>query len=80
MEGKWSGVMVILLLIALSASPALAETRFVFANESPYDAMDPHAAFDVGRVAVRVNLYTTAFTAGSTTRLCSSPGWPRATP
>ena len=31
--------------------------RFVFANESPYDTMDPHAAFDVGRVAVRLNLY-----------------------
>src|SRR4029453_19342939 len=28
-----------------------------FANESPYDTMDPHAAFDVGRVAVRLNLY-----------------------
>ena len=48
MKGKWSGVMVVLPLIALSASPALAETRFVFANESPYDTMDPHAAFDVG--------------------------------
>ena len=29
----------------------------MFANESPYDTMDPHAAFDVGRVAVRLNLY-----------------------
>src|SRR5207237_10286565 len=27
------------------------------ANESPYDAMDPHSAVDVGRVAVRRNLY-----------------------
>jgi peptide/nickel transport system substrate-binding protein len=26
-------------------------------NESNYDTMDPHAAFDVGRVAVRLNLY-----------------------
>jgi peptide/nickel transport system substrate-binding protein len=43
-------------LAALSA-PAGAETRFVFANESPYDTLDPHAAFDVGRVAVRLNLY-----------------------
>ena len=29
----------------------------MFANESPYDTLDPHAAFDVGRVAVRLNLY-----------------------
>src|SRR6185436_4397601 len=39
------------------ALPADAQIRFVFANESPYDTMDPHAAFDVGRVAVRLNLY-----------------------
>jgi peptide/nickel transport system substrate-binding protein len=38
-------------------TPAQAETRFVFANESNYDTMDPHVAFDVGRVAVRLNLY-----------------------
>jgi peptide/nickel transport system substrate-binding protein len=38
--------------------PALAgESRFVFANESDYDTVDPHAAFDVGRVAVRLNIY-----------------------
>ena len=37
--------------------PALAKSRFVFANESDYDTVDPHAAFDVGRVAVRLNLY-----------------------
>ena len=36
---------------------AVAQTRFVFANESDYDTMDPHAAFDVGRVAVRLNIY-----------------------
>jgi peptide/nickel transport system substrate-binding protein len=44
-------------VIAGAAAPVLAETRFVFANESPYDTLDPHAAFDVGRVAVRLNLY-----------------------
>src|SRR5262245_17027365 len=44
-------------LAAFAAAPADAQTRFVFANESPYDTMDPHAAFDVGRVAVRLNLY-----------------------
>jgi ABC-type transport system substrate-binding protein len=38
--------------------PATArESRFVFANESDYDTVDPHAAFDVGRVAVRLNVY-----------------------
>ena len=34
-----------------------AASRFVFANESDYDTVDPHAAFDVGRVAVRLNVY-----------------------
>jgi peptide/nickel transport system substrate-binding protein len=36
---------------------AQGKTRFVFANESDYDTVDPHAAFDVGRVAVRLNIY-----------------------
>ncbi len=49
--------MVLVLALAAAVTPAVAETRFVFANESPYDTMDPHAAFDVGRVAVRLNLY-----------------------
>ena len=50
--------MATLLIASLAAAaPAAAQTRFVFANESPYDTMDPHAAFDVGRVAVRLNLY-----------------------
>src|ERR687892_2518888 len=52
--------LIVLLLVALAlipSAPALAQTRFIFANESPYDTMDPHAAFDVGRVAVRLNLY-----------------------
>src|SRR5918911_122772 len=50
-------VLTVLVLAAMPAAPAAAQTRFVFANESPYDTMDPHAAFDVGRVAVRLNLY-----------------------
>lgn len=41
----------------LAAGPAAAQSRFVFANESDYDTMDPHVAFDVGRVAVRLNIY-----------------------
>ena len=53
----WLLVTLLALVIAGSAAPATAQTRFVFANESPYDTMDPHAAFDVGRVAVRLNLY-----------------------
>lgn len=52
----WVAVVLFAVAGSLSA-PARAETRFVFANESPYDTMDPHAAFDVGRVAVRLNLY-----------------------
>ncbi len=42
--------------LAATAQTAAA-SRFVFANESDYDTMDPHAAFDVGRVAVRLNIY-----------------------
>src|SRR5947207_7225572 len=59
MSQRWSWLVVVLMVsvIALSTAPAVAETRFVFANESPYDTMDPHAAFDVGRVAVRLNLF-----------------------
>src|SRR5687767_1632800 len=54
---SWLTLIVALLTLATLAAPATAQTRFVFANESPYDTMDPHAAFDVGRVAVRLNLY-----------------------
>jgi ABC-type transport system substrate-binding protein len=52
----WLAV-IVLVALAGSTAPALAQTRFVFANESPYDTLDPHAVFDVGRVAVRLNLY-----------------------
>src|SRR5215468_9545410 len=53
----WLLLILLLAVVALPPASAWAETRFVFANESPYDTMDPHAAFDVGRVAVRLNLY-----------------------
>src|SRR3954470_19161295 len=53
----WLILVFLLAMTGLAAAPASAQTRFVFANESPYDTMDPHAAFDVGRVAVRLNLY-----------------------
>ncbi len=44
-------------LTALQPGSATAENRFVFANTSAYDTLDPHQTFDVGRVAVRINLY-----------------------
>src|SRR2546422_10662112 len=53
----WLILILLLAVLVLPASPAPGQTRFVFANESPYDTMDPHAVFDVGRVAVRLNLY-----------------------
>src|SRR5438132_8392067 len=55
---SWLTLMLVLTRLAtVPSAPASAQTRFVFANESPYDTMGPHAAFDVGRVAVRLNLY-----------------------
>lgn len=45
------------LALLLAAQPATAAQRFVFANESTYDTLDPHAVWDVGRVAVRLNFY-----------------------
>ena len=42
---------------AAVATPAIAGGKFVFANASAYDTLDPHAIFDVGRVASRINLY-----------------------
>jgi ABC-type transport system substrate-binding protein len=43
--------------VGLATTDAAATDRFVFANSSPYDTLDPHAIFDVGRVASRINLY-----------------------
>ena len=40
-----------------SLTPAFAQSKFVFANASPYDTLDPHMILDVGRVASRVNMY-----------------------
>ena len=44
-------------VVAAPVSDADAKTRFVFANSSAYDNLDPHVVFDVGRVATRLNLY-----------------------
>ncbi len=43
----WLILILLLAAMVLPAAPTLGQTRFVFANESPYDTMDPHAAFDV---------------------------------
>ena len=40
-----------------ATTTAAAGGKFVFANSSAYDTLDPHAVFDVGRVASRINLY-----------------------
>ena len=47
------------LSVGAAALPAdaTAKNTFIFANSSAYDTMDPHAVFDVGRVAYRINLY-----------------------
>jgi ABC-type transport system substrate-binding protein len=42
--------------LGLSAT-ASAQGKFVFANNSGYDNLDPHAIFDVGRAASRINFY-----------------------
>ena len=44
---------------AMLASRARAERgrRFVTANNSGYDTLDPHAVFDIGRIGSRLNMY-----------------------
>lgn len=44
-------------LVSATPGTAFAKDKFVFANSSAYDTLDPHAIFDVGRVATRINLY-----------------------
>jgi peptide/nickel transport system substrate-binding protein len=55
-------------LLALGGSAAFASgfsggaraeggVRFVTANNSAYDTLDPHAVFDIGRIATRLNMY-----------------------
>src|SRR6266700_7448506 len=34
-----------------------AGKHFVTANNSAYDTLDPHAVFDIGRIATRLNMY-----------------------
>ncbi|GAB4065153.1 ABC transporter substrate-binding protein [Ancylobacter sonchi] len=39
------------------SASAQSRNRFVFANSSAFDSLDPHTVFDQGRAAVRFNLY-----------------------
>ena len=55
---------------------AAAGGKFVFANSSAYDTLDPHAVFDVGRVASRINLYDGLMRWFDNPRIWSR-GWPR---
>src|SRR4051812_5932158 len=34
-----------------------AGKHFITANNSPYDTLDPHVVFDIGRIATRLNMY-----------------------
>src|SRR6266540_1482362 len=34
-----------------------ARTKFVTANNNAYDILDPHQVFDIGRIAIRLNMY-----------------------
>src|SRR5262244_4021614 len=53
-------------LLALGGSAALvagwparaeAGKRFITANNSAYDTLDPHVVFDIGRIGSRLNMY-----------------------
>src|SRR6478609_8041752 len=46
-------------LTSLSIEGVLAQAggKFVYANNSPYDNLDPHTIFDTARAASRFNLY-----------------------
>ena len=54
------GTKVLVLAAALLAAlpgAAWAQGKYIHANNSNYDTLDPHAVFDVGRAAVRINFY-----------------------
>ncbi len=36
---------------------AAGRVRYVTANNNPYDILDPHQVFDIGRIAIRLNMY-----------------------
>lgn len=41
----------------ISTPAYAARTKFVTANNTPYDILDPHQIFDIGRIAIRLNMY-----------------------
>ncbi len=45
------------LCLPAGAVRAASRIRFVTANNNPYDTLDPHAVLDIGRIAIRLNLY-----------------------
>lgn len=55
--GRLAAAAVIALGTLSMQTDAQAGGNFVFANSSAYDTLDPHAVFDVGRVASRINMY-----------------------
>ncbi len=55
--GRVAAAALLVLGVATFQGEARADGKFVFANSSAYDTLDPHAVFDVGRVASRINLY-----------------------
>lgn len=44
-------------LVITAPGAAQAADRFVYANNSNYDTLDPHTVFDTARVATRLNFY-----------------------
>lgn len=44
-------------LAGLPRDAQAARTRFVTANNNAYDILDPHQVFDIGRIAIRLNMY-----------------------
>lgn len=55
---RWLGSLALACALLLApAGSAGAQSKFVFANTSTYDTLDPHLILDVGRVASRINLY-----------------------
>ena len=57
LQGLSAVALGLVLAVAVPLAGADARTKFVFANASPYDTLDPHQILDVGRVASRINLY-----------------------
>ena len=61
-QGMKRTILALLAAIAAASAPvvageAWAQGKYVHANNSGYDNLDPHAIFDVGRAASRINFY-----------------------